>query len=293
MTTFLANRLDLSRLRRLSPSLIRALDYEAILDERRAMLVAKFAAGGVDYDVGALETDSAMIVEQVDAYRELLDRQAVNDGFRACLPAFAKGADLDHLVLRAGLLRLDGEADDDLLMRYFASFSAPSAGSADAYVFQSKTAFSSAVDIAVLGPETHGQPGLVDVVVVPPAGGVVSDAGLAAIRAACNGKRSRPLTDVVSVQSAVIVPYSVAITAVLPAGPDPSMARTEILAGLAEITSARYHAGGRVPVAALAAPAYDAGAAIVAVASPAADIAPDPYAAPWCVGVAVTIRQEV
>jgi phage-related baseplate assembly protein len=99
------------------PMVIETLDYEAILDALVADVVARFAAAGVDYDVGNLETDPVKIIIEAAAYREVLLRARVNDAAKANLIAFALGSNLDHLAGFYDVVRLDGESDEALRSR--------------------------------------------------------------------------------------------------------------------------------------------------------------------------------
>ena len=300
MTRFLSTRLDLSRLQAVRPAVLLDIDFEALLVERLARLQDELPA----VDVLGLETDPLVRLQRVDAYREMLDRHRLNEGFRALLPAFARGTDLDHVTLRAGILRQEltpatgstpatMESDDDLRLRYFAAFGAPAAGSEDAYVFAALTAWPDAWDVRCVGPEEHGDPGSVDVVLTAPEGRPVATETLSAVSAALNAKSVRPLTDRVSVLAATIVPYAVALAIEILPGPDPAAIRADVLARLATITAERYRGGGEVPLAALAAAGYAAGAVTVTVASPSGPIARDPYSAPWCTGMAVTVTERL
>ena len=111
-----------------SPAIIETLDYEVILAALMADLVARFAAAGVDYDVGILETDPAKIILEVAAYREVLLRARVNDAAKANLVAFATGSDLDHLAGFYDVVRLDGETDERLRSRVILAISGRSTG---------------------------------------------------------------------------------------------------------------------------------------------------------------------
>ena len=75
--------LDLSFLPR--PASIETIAFEAILDARMADLVARFTAAGATYDVGPLETDPAKILQEVDAYREVIVRQRIDDAKLGCV----------------------------------------------------------------------------------------------------------------------------------------------------------------------------------------------------------------
>lgn len=104
--------IDLSSL---PPPQLLQLDYEALLAARRAGLVARLDAAGIAYDVGRLESDPAMILQQEDAYRQLLDHASINDMATARTLGFARGADLDWLAATfyadLGLARLSDEDD--------------------------------------------------------------------------------------------------------------------------------------------------------------------------------------
>jgi len=296
VTRFIATRLDLSRLQAIKPALILDLDYEAILAARLANLQQRLPS----VDVLALESDPAVKLQEADAYRELLDKALLNDTVRGLLPAFANGVDLDHVAARAGIERLElvpatssapavMEDDDTLRMRYFASFGAPAAGSEDGYIFAALTAYPGAHDIAVVGPGVHNVPGRIDVVVLAPGGTATPAGALSDVTNACNGKSTRPLTDMVSVVSATIVEFATSLTVRIRRGPDPAAVRTAVLANLVTILADRYRVGGQVPRSALASAGYDAGAVSVEVAGPVSDIPSDPYSAPWCTSTTVTV----
>jgi len=309
MTRFLATRLDLSRLRANKPALITDLDFEAIRQARLDSLQGRFdeaaeKAGTDPLDVLSLETDPVVILQEEDAYRQLLDLAHLNDIVRDMLPAFALGANLDHIAARSGITRqvirpaVDStpavmEDDDTFRMRYFASFGVPSAGSEDAYIFAALTAYPSAWHVYCNGPTEHGEPGRVDVIVTAPGGVAVPDATLFAITRACNAKAVRPLTDFVNVVGAEPAPYAVVMTVEILPGPDPVALRSEIVARLQAIVAERYRGGGEVPKSALASAAYEFGAVSVAVASPAADIPRQVQVAPWCTGITVNVVERL
>lgn len=71
------------------PDIIETLDYEDILERMKQDLIARDPEF-----VHLLESDPAMKVMEVAAWRELVIRQRVNDGTRANLLAFAGGDDI-------------------------------------------------------------------------------------------------------------------------------------------------------------------------------------------------------
>ena len=94
------------------PELIEELDYEAIFRE----LMADFLERHPNY-TALLESDPAVKLLQVVAYRELILRQRVNDAFKATLLAFSGGGDLDNLAAFYGVERQTSEPDSDLRSR--------------------------------------------------------------------------------------------------------------------------------------------------------------------------------
>lgn len=154
--------IDLSRLP--APDVVETLSFESIL---RAMK-DDFAARHPGFDAW-LESDPAIKLMEAAAYRELLIRQRVNDAARSVMPAFAAGADLDHLAAFYGVERqaLDPgdpdalppipptrEADGDLRRRVqMAPEAMTTAGAAGSYVFNALSAGETPATIDVASPE--------------------------------------------------------------------------------------------------------------------------------------------
>ena len=85
---------DLSRLP--APSVVEALNYETIY----AAMLEQLQLFVPDFDA-TVESDPAVKILQVAAYRELLLRQRVNDAARQVMVAFATGANLKALLHHA------------------------------------------------------------------------------------------------------------------------------------------------------------------------------------------------
>ena len=131
------------------PELIEELDYEAIFRE----LMADFLERYPDY-TALLESDPAVKLLQVVAYRELILRQRVNDAFKATLLAFSGGGDLDNLAAFYGVERQTSEPDSDLRSRTIERIKGSStAGGAAWYRFQTLTADERVVDALVTSPD--------------------------------------------------------------------------------------------------------------------------------------------
>lgn len=86
-----------------APDIIDALSFEAVFNEMRASLVALDPSL---IDVLQLESEPLVKLLQVSAMRELLLRQRINNAAQGVMIAYAKGADLDHLVALLKVRRL-------------------------------------------------------------------------------------------------------------------------------------------------------------------------------------------
>jgi phage-related baseplate assembly protein len=225
---------DLSQLT--APDLIETLDYEAIL----AGLVADLRARDASYS-GLVESDPAMKLLEVCAYRILLERQRVNDVAKSLLVAYATGADLDHLAALFGVGRLAGESDAALRQRIvLAPESYSVAGPEAAYVFHARTASPLVADASATSPA----PGEVVVSVLSSEGnGAASGQLVAAVATIVNADGIRPLTDHVTVQSAEIVDYAIDATIYTFAGPDSTLIIDQGTAALAAYQVARRRLG--------------------------------------------------
>lgn len=285
--------LDLSGLP--APDVVEQLDFEAIL----AAMVADLTARWPDFDA-LLESEPAMKLLQVCAYRELVLRQNFNDRARSLMLAFAAGADLDQLAALFGVERLEVtpanpatgaaavmESDDALRRRILlAPDSWSIAGPASAYVYHALTAAPTLSDASATSPA----PGEVVVAVLSASGDGSASAGqIAAVEAVVNADGVRPLTDLVTVQSAAIVPYTVQAAITLYAGPDSATILAAAQASLTAFVAAARRLGRDVPRSALIAALHVGGVQKVALTQPAADVVCTPLQAPNCTGTVITL----
>lgn len=227
------------------PDLIETLDFETVLAALLADVTARFAEAGVQYDVGALETDPVKIILEVAAWRETLLRGVINDKARAVLLAYAVGSSLDHLGASFGTARkvlipatdsspavMEGDADYRRRIQ-LAPEAFSVAGPRGAYVYH---ALAAAPGIAAAHAFSPAE-GRVTVVLAGPAGASVSDQTIALVVDRLALEDIVPLTDVVSVQRATPVPVGVTATITIRRGPDPMLieaaARERVLGYLA------------------------------------------------------------
>lgn len=191
-----------------TPDVVEALDYETIL----ADLTADYAARWPQFSAW-VESEPALKILEVAAYRELLLRARVNDAARACMLPVAEGADLDNLAALFGVARRAGEADAALRRRTTLSLGAHNtAGSAAGYEFWALQ--TPGVHHACVKRTGAGHVRVTGVGRVEGEGAAALDAQLdratvAALRARLSGDTVRPIGDVLNVRGVRIQAYRV------------------------------------------------------------------------------------
>ncbi len=285
--------IDLSRLP--PPAVIPVLTFEAIL----ADMIASVRQLMPTFDA-TIDSDPAVKILQVAAYRELFNRQAFDDASRQVLVAYATGSNLDQLGALVGVPRLTvtpadpatGTAavmeDDDAFRRRIVlapeAFSV--AGPETAYVSLALGADATIADASASSPA----PGEVLVSVLARGGnGAASAAQIAAVTAAVTDPYKRPLTDHVTVASASIVPFVVVARLAVYRGPDSSVVLAAAQARLATVLAQARRLGRDVPRSALIAALHAEGVQRVDLTAPAADIVIDPTQAAHCAGSDVQV----
>lgn len=268
--------LDLSSLP--APDVVEQLGYEAIL----AALIADLQARWPEFDA-LVESEPLIKLLQLTAYRELVLRQQFNDRARSVMLAFAGGGDLEHLAALFGVSRLElipanpitgtaavMESDDDLRRRVLLAPDAWSvAGPAAAYIYHALTADPGILDASATSPS----PGEVVVSLLSRTGtGLASPEQIAAVEAVVNADGVRPLTDLVSVVSAAILPYQVTAQLTLFAGPDAGAILASALAAVTAHCESSRRMGRDIPRSALIAALHVGGVQKVVLTEPAADL---------------------
>jgi phage-related baseplate assembly protein len=307
MSRFPFASLDLSLLP--APQVIRPVNYEAIRAGRLAEVVSRWEAARANdpslppYDVTASESDPGVILQEEDAYREMLDLQAINDAAHAVMWAFAVGGDLDQLGALIGIRRLTITPAD-----LTATPPLPA-------LMESDQAFRTRGQVALEGtaigltgggykhivlqaaPEVRSvglvkRPGgVIDVILLGrTADGTVSAGVAARVNGILQADDGGQLTDIVSVRSVTPLPYDVVVDAVIPPGPALSAVRANVEAGLAAATAALQAIGGTVTTDALIAAGRVPPISKFVLTSPAADLVAAPDQAPWCRSIMVNLR---
>lgn len=291
---FVSDNLDLSRLP--PPEVVRGVNYDAILAERLARLKELWP----DFDMDGLETDPAVVLQQVGAYREMLGYAAINDAARALMLAFSEGADLEHLGAFYGVSRhlirpadpliptpAVWESDDDLRRRIqLAPEALPYAGmTGGGYRSLALKTASSVKDVSTV----KRQGGRVDVVLLGRDGdGTVPAETVNAVYSVFRDDEATQLTDIVSVRAAEIVPYAVSLKLRLRLGPDPSLVIATAKAAVEAYVASRHRVGLPVYVQMIEAAASVGGVEKAIALAPTGDIVPEPFQAAYCTGVAIT-----
>lgn len=274
--------IDLSQLP--SPTIIEALDFETILSEVKAVMVAAFPADQQSAVAAALglESEPLNIIAQAMAYRELLLRQRINEGAAACMLSHATGDDLDNIAANLDTERLTitaatdtadavTESDEALRLRAQAAFEGMSvAGPSAAYEYFARSASGKVADARATSPS----PAEVVVAVLSTEGdGTASPELLAAVADAVNDEEVRPLGDRVTVQSAEIVEYEIDATLYLYPGPESEPIINAALASLQTfLKNADKKIGRDVPRSAISASLHVQGVQRVVLNSPAGDL---------------------
>ncbi|MBR8114437.1 baseplate J/gp47 family protein [Burkholderia cenocepacia] len=288
-----ATPIDLSRLP--SPDIVETIDYETLLAERKAALIALYPADKQAEVAAALalESEPMNIHLQENAYREMVLRQRINDAARSVMLAYAEGKDLEHLAALFNVERLtitpadpanDIEAvyedDTDLRARtQLAPQGFSVAGPEGAYIKHARDADGLVLDASAVSPA----PCEVVVTVLSREGDGTADATLIGkVKAALSADDVRPMTDLVDVRSATIKRYSVRATLVFFAGPDRSVALAEANKRVKAYTDEMHKLGMAVTLDGVYAAARAPGVQKVYLDEPASDIPATKQEATYC-----------
>lgn len=283
---------DLSRLP--APAVIEALSYEQIL----ADMVARLKTLLPEFDA-TVESDPAVKILQVAAYREFLLRARVNDAGRAVMVPYATGTDLDNLAALMGVARFlitpanatTGaaavyESDDDFRRRLVLAPEGYSvAGPEGAYIFHALSAASDVLDASATSPS----PGEVVVTILSRVGsGTASAALIASVTDYISAETRRPLTDHVTIRSAAIVEYRIEAMIRTYAGPDAAIVMAEAQRRVAAYVADNHRLGRDITRSGIFAALHVDGVQNVVLTAPASDVVLDRTQASWCTAIAVT-----
>lgn len=277
------------------PAAVEPLDFETILAE----MIADYQVRNPTY-TALVESDPVIKALETGAYREVLVRQRVNEAIKATTLAYALGTDLDNIAANYNVKRLllelgnpnaipptlDVYEEDASLRRRvqlaFEGFS--TAGPEGAYLFHSLGADADVLDAAVTSPT----PGAVNVAILSRADDGVASAELLAAVTAALGDDVRPLTDNVTVQAAIIVPYTVQATIKTYSGPDANVVMDTAQAAIEAYTETSMRLGRDITLSGIYAALHQEGVQSVTLVQPAANIVVDWNQAARCTAITLT-----
>lgn len=267
-----------------APEVIESLSFEYILAEMKADFVARWPDAAATID---LESDPAVKLLEVAAYRELLLRARINDAARAVMLAHAGGADLENLAALLGVARLTDE--DDTRLRYRTQLALEgfsTAGPIGAYRYHTLSVSSRIADVDVASP----QPGDVLITILDAESNGAASADLIdQVTAALTADDIRPLTDHVTVQSADIVDYQITASLITYPGPDAEIILQAALTAVAEHIAACRRLGYDITLSGIYAALHRPGVQRVDLTAPAANIVLAAHQAAHCTAVGITL----
>ncbi|HHH0254565.1 TPA: baseplate J/gp47 family protein [Yersinia enterocolitica] len=294
--------IDLSQLP--APLAVEALDYETLLAERKAELIALYPANEQEAITRTLSLESEPLVKLLEenAYRELVLRQRVNEAAQAVMVAYANGSDLDQLGANNNVQRLiitpadtDAippfpavmESDTDFRLRIPTAFEALSvAGPTGAYEAHARSADGRVADASALSPS----PACVTVTVLARAGnGEASPELLDIVRAALNDEDVRPVADRITVQSAAIVDYQIDAVLYIYPGPEAEPVRAAAQVKLNTYISTQRRLGRDIRISAIHAALHVEGVQRVELNAPLADVVLNSTKAAYCTSAVLTV----
>ncbi|HDZ9654970.1 TPA: baseplate assembly protein [Yersinia enterocolitica] len=294
--------IDLSQLP--APLAVEALDYETLLAERKAELIALYPADEQAAITRTLSLESEPLVKllQENVYRELVLRQRVNEAAQAVMVAYANGSDLDQLGANNNVQRLiitpadpDAippvaavmESDTDFRLRIPQAFEALSvAGPTGAYEAHARSADGRVADASALSPS----PACVTVTVLARAGnGEASPQLLEIVRTALNDEDVRPVADRVTVQSAAIVEYQIDAVLYIYPGPEAEPVCAAAQARLETYINTQRRLGRDIRTSAIYAALHVEGVQRVELNAPTADVVLDKTQAAYCASAILTV----
>lgn len=294
--------IDLSQLP--APMAVETLDYETLLAERKAELIALYPANEQEAITRTLSLESEPLVKllQENAYRELVLRQRVNEAAQAVMVAYANGSDLDQLGANNNVQRLvitpanpDAippvaavmESDTDFRLRIPQAFEALSvAGPTSAYEAHARSADGRVADASALSPS----PACVTVTVLARAGnGEASPELLDIVSAALNDEDVRPVADRVTVQSATIVDYQIDAVLYIYPGPEAEPVRVAAEARMSAYIGTQRRLGRDIRTSAIYAALHVEGVQRVELNAPLADVVLDSTKAAYCTSAVLTV----
>lgn len=284
------------------PGVVETLDYEVILNERRAFLIGLWPADQ-QAEIAArllLDSDPLHKLLQENVYREIIWRQRVNEAAEATLLAYSRETDLDNVAAGTNTKRLvispatqDApavmEEDEDLRLRAQMAWEGLStAGPTNAYIFHALSADGRVVDAECVSPS----PAVVDVIIQNRAGTGTADAGLiTTVQRYLNDDDRRPVADRLTVLSAEVIEYSITAQLHLSSvGAEQEPILQTARAALERFVHQKRRLAVEISTSAIYAALHVEGVAKVVLVG-WTDIAPSKYQSTYCTGITLEVIQ--
>ncbi|KAB8046217.1 baseplate assembly protein [Janthinobacterium rivuli] len=286
------------------PSVVEALDFEAILATRKSHLVSLLpeAERAAVTALLELESEPATKLLEENAYQETILRNRVNDAGKAVMLAFALDGDLDQLGANVNVERLTitpanpnamppvaavMEDNDAYRLRIQEAPDGLSvAGPKASYEFHARSSDGRVKDASATSPA----PASVTVTVLANNDTGIADAALLAIVArALNAEEVRPLGDRLKVQAAQVIDYQIEATLFIGVGPEVPILLDAARANAVRVSQPRRPLGHSIYRSACSAAVHVEGVRKVVLTSPALDIELDATQAARCTAIKLNV----
>lgn len=281
------------------PDVIRQIDFETILKEGLEDFYSRIRQDFPGFP-DLLESDPALKLAEVFAYREMLVRNEANEQALAVLLAFAKDNDLDHKAAERNLQRRIispatatskevKESNESLRKRVqLAPEGQTTAGSEGSYIFHGLNADPRVKDIYPYAPldENENPTGICNIYVLSTEGdGTASEEVINAVNAALNAKSVRPLTDRPLVYSASILNYSIQAEIFIDEGPDENIVLDSCYKAAQEYTKKSHSFNDGISLSGIYQALHQPGVSRVNLISPAGNIDTSIGQVAFCTGI--------
>lgn len=284
------------------PNVIEQLDYEQILANRKAKLLALVPEDHrSEIEVTLrLESEPLTILLEENALQEMVLRNRINDAARAVMLAYAKGADLRGIGANFNVEQLIvtpadpdtvppvaeiREDEGSLKLRIQEAFDGLSvAGPGAAYEFFARSAHGQVADARA---SSHVPCEVVIAVLSTEGDGTADQALLDTVTAALCPEDIRPIGDLVIVQSAEIITYEIVAEIYVPPGPESSIISAAAIKRAQDETKKKRPLGRGVYRSKLDAVLHVEGVIKVNLIEPSADIVLTSLQAARCTNITV------
>ena len=285
------------------PAVIEIIDYEALVQIYRDQVVTKMP---VLKKAVTLEQSPTNVILESEAYGEMMVRARVNAAARAVMLPFAVGSDLDVLgafynverivIPGDALLGVPDEIESDASFRrriQLAPEAFTTAGSAGAYIFHATTAAPTLRDASATKINNRG--GIKVALMNRGSNPLATEDQVLAVTRRLLKPSIKPLTHVVSVAPATVLPVDIKAAITLYPGPDQALVMAEIGTQLDQLRTDINWIGRDLTVSAVNAALKRPGVQNVQILSPSADVVADFDQCVWLRSAEVTpsgIRME-